>query len=83
VRTILPDTPTSAPLKTWIHEAKYESKWNALISYWWESLEDEDDEDEDQQTESETEIPTTQEVTSFEEEFHLIAFLILYKSRSN
>jgi hypothetical protein len=67
VRIILPDTPTSAPLKTWIHEAKDESKWNALISEWWESL-DEDDENEDQQTESETEIPTTQEVTSLEEE---------------
>jgi hypothetical protein len=62
VRTILPDTPTSAPLKTWIKEAKDESKWNALISDWWESLVD----DEDQQTESE--IPTTQEVTSLEEE---------------
>jgi hypothetical protein len=36
VRTILPDTPTSAPLKTWIHEAKDEIKWNALISDWWE-----------------------------------------------
>jgi hypothetical protein len=32
VRSILPDTPTSAPLKTWIHEAKDESKWNARIS---------------------------------------------------
>jgi hypothetical protein len=31
-------------------------------------LDDEDDEDEDQQTQSETEIPTTQEVTSLEEE---------------
>jgi hypothetical protein len=36
VRTILPDTPASAPLKTWIQEAKDESKWNALIIYWWE-----------------------------------------------
>jgi hypothetical protein len=55
-------------LKTWIHEAKYESKWNALISDCWESLDYEDYEDEDQHTESETEIPTTQEVTSLEEE---------------
>jgi hypothetical protein len=55
VRTILRDIPTSAPLKSWIQEAKYESKWNALISDWWESLEHEDDDDEeDQQTESET-----------------------------
>jgi hypothetical protein len=37
-------TPTSAPLKTtWIHKAKDESKWNALPSDWWESLDDEDD----------------------------------------
>jgi hypothetical protein len=63
VRTILPDNPTSAPLKTWIHEAQYEIKWNALISDWWESLYDGD---EDQQTESE--ILTTQEVTSLQEE---------------
>jgi hypothetical protein len=68
VRTILPDTPASAPLKTWIHEAKDESKWNAFIIYWWELHNNEDDEDEDQHTESETEIPTTQEVTSLEEE---------------
>jgi hypothetical protein len=47
VRTILPGTPSSAPLKTWIHKAKYETKCNALISDWWESLEDEDDEDEE------------------------------------
>jgi hypothetical protein len=65
VRSILLDNPSSAPLKTWIHEAQDEHKWNALISYWWESL---DDEDENQHTESETEIPTTQEVTSLEEE---------------
>jgi hypothetical protein len=51
-------------LKTLIHEAKDGSKWNARISDWRESLDDEDDEDEDQQTESETEIPTTQKVTS-------------------
>jgi hypothetical protein len=44
VRTILPDTPTSAPLKTWIHEAQDEGKCNALISDWWESLDEEDDE---------------------------------------
>jgi hypothetical protein len=68
VRTVLLDTPKSAPLKTWIHEAQDESKWNALISEWLESLYEEDDEDKDQQTESETEIPTTQEVTSLEEE---------------
>jgi hypothetical protein len=70
VRIILPDTPTSAPLKTWIQEAKDENRWNALISDWWESLEDEDDDDdeEDPQTESETEIPTTPEGTSLEEE---------------
>jgi hypothetical protein len=68
VRTILLDTPTSAPLKTWIHKAKDESKWNALIHDWWESLEDEDDQDEDQQTESEADMPTTQEVNSLEEE---------------
>jgi hypothetical protein len=65
--------PTSAPLKIWIHEAKDESnasKWNALISEWLVSLEDEEDkdEDQDQQTESEGEIPTTQEETSLEEE---------------
>jgi hypothetical protein len=58
VRTILSDTPSNAPLKTWIHEAKNQSKWNAH----------EDDENEDQHTESETEITTTQEVTSLEEE---------------
>jgi hypothetical protein len=55
-------------LKAWIHEAKDESTWNALISDWWESLDDEADEHEDQTTESETEIPTTQEVPSLEEE---------------
>jgi cell shape-determining protein MreC len=55
-------------LKTWINEEKYESKWNALISDWLESLDDEDDEDEGQQTESETKIPNTKEVTSLEEE---------------
>jgi hypothetical protein len=58
-------------LKTWIQEAKDESKWNALISDWWESLEDEEDDDndnEDQHTESETETPTTQNLTSLEEE---------------
>jgi hypothetical protein len=78
VRTILLDIPTSAPLKTWIQEAKDESKWNALISDRWKSLEDEDDEDEDQQTESESEIPTTQEVTSLEEEDEHIVRLGLY-----
>jgi hypothetical protein len=41
-------------LKTWIHEAKDESKWNTLMSDWRESLDDEDDENEDQQTESDT-----------------------------
>jgi hypothetical protein len=68
VKNILRDTPASAPLKTWIQEAKNESKWNALISEWWESLDDENDEDEDQQTASETEITTNQEVNSLEEE---------------
>jgi hypothetical protein len=48
VRTIILDTPTSALLETWIHEAKDERKRNALISDWWESLDDEDDEDEGQ-----------------------------------
>jgi hypothetical protein len=42
MRTILPDIPISAPLKTWIHEAHYEGKLNALISDWWESLDDEE-----------------------------------------
>jgi hypothetical protein len=51
MRTILPDTPTSAPLKTCIHEAKDERKCNALIRDWWESIDYEDDEGEDQQTE--------------------------------
>jgi hypothetical protein len=68
VRTILPNTPTSAPLKTWIHEAQDEGKLNALISDWWESLDEEDDEEENRQTESQTETPTTQVVTSHEEE---------------
>jgi hypothetical protein len=36
VRTILPDTPTSAPFKRWIYEAQYEIKLNALISNFWE-----------------------------------------------
>jgi hypothetical protein len=45
VRTILPDTPTNAPLKTWIHEAQDEAKWNALISEWWKSLPDEEDDE--------------------------------------
>jgi hypothetical protein len=43
VRTILPNTPTSAPLKTWFQQAKDESKLNALRSDWWESLEDDKD----------------------------------------
>jgi hypothetical protein len=50
-RTILPDTPTSVPLKKWTQEAKNERKSNGLICDWWESLEDEyddDDDDEDQ-----------------------------------
>jgi alpha-galactosidase/6-phospho-beta-glucosidase family protein len=68
VRTILPDTPASAPLKTWIHETQNEGKWNALIIDWWESLDDEDDEEEHQHTESQTETPITQDVTSHEEE---------------
>jgi hypothetical protein len=37
VRTILPDTPTSAPLKTWIHEVHDRGKLNALVRDGWES----------------------------------------------
>jgi hypothetical protein len=66
--TRYPYVQVNAPSKTWIQEAKDESKWNALVSDRWESVEDEDDEDEDQQTESETEIYTTQKATSLEEE---------------
>jgi uncharacterized membrane protein len=62
---MVPNTPTDAPLKTWIHEAQDEGKWNALISDRLESL---DDEEENQQTESQTETPTTQDVTPHEEE---------------
>jgi hypothetical protein len=54
VRTILPDTPASVPLKTWIHEAVSEIKWNALIRVCWGSLNDDDDEEEDLQTYLET-----------------------------
>jgi hypothetical protein len=66
-RTIIPDTSTSAPLKAWIHEAQYGDKWNALISDWWESHDEEDDKEENQKTESQTEISTTQDVTSHDE----------------
>jgi hypothetical protein len=83
VITILPDTPTSAPLKTWIHGAQCEGKQNALISeWWWESLDGEDDEEENQQTESQIETPTTYNVTSHEEEQTTNVFIFSESERT-
>jgi hypothetical protein len=43
VRNILSDAPTSAALKTWIHEAQDEGKLNALIVIGGNPLYEEDD----------------------------------------